>query len=313
MGYAKRHTMAPMSRFTLLISRPLQPRSACLDTLFARGRPQSAPPAGHALTRHLAEQFGVEAASLPALGLRHEGLDPGAGPWFHADPVHLLAGLHSITLFDLSAQPLEVDEAAALYQTLNVHFADTVEFQVPHPMRWYARFRVPPPIAPPPLDEVAGRPFDLAALGGREGRALQALGMEIQMLLHDHPVNERRESLGLPTVNGLWFSGGGPPHRPRNRFDHILAEDFTACALAGAAGIDPEPPLLLPLSRLGAGDSLAVLPASLTPAAADAEWFTPLLSALRRRHWHELVVIEAFPGGRATRLSAWDALAFWRG
>ncbi|MFZ5484369.1 MAG: hypothetical protein ACOZB0_09075 [Pseudomonadota bacterium] len=301
-----------MSRLTLLISRPLQPRPARLDTLFARGRPQSAPPAGHALTWHLAEQFGVEVAALPALCLRHDGHDPDRDPWFHADPVHLLAGLHSITLFDLGGQPLDADEATALGQTLNAHFADTVAFRVPHPTRWYARFRDPPPVAPRPLDEVAGRAIDLATLGGRENRALQALGMEIQMLLHDHPVNLRREQLGWPTVNGLWFSGGGQPRPLRTRFDRVLAEDFTARALAAAAGIEPAPPVLAQ-ARLDTGDCLAVLPASLSPETANTEWFTPLLDALRRRRLHELVVIEAFPGGRAARLRPWDALAFWRG
>lgn len=313
MGHAKRHTMAPMSRFTLLLSRPLHPRPAQLDTLFARGRPLPGRPAGRALCGHLADGFGIEVASLPALGLRHEGLEPGEALWFRADPVHLLAGLHSVTLFDLGAQPLDLDEATALSQGLNAHFADTVEFVVPHPTRWYARFRVPPPVAPPPLDEVAGGPFDLASLGGREGRALQALGMEIQMLLHDHPVNARRESLGWPTVNGLWFWGGGQPCSPSIRFDRVLADDFTARALAVAAGIAPDAANLPPLETLGNGDSLAVLPAALTPAAADSEWFAPLLAALRKRRVRELVLIEAFPGGSAVRLNAWDARAFWRG
>ena len=35
------------------------------------------------------------------------------------------------------------------------------------------------------------------------------LSNEVQMLLHDHPVNLRRQQAGQVPVNALWFWGGG--------------------------------------------------------------------------------------------------------
>ncbi|MGI9261948.1 MAG: hypothetical protein ACR2QR_07925 [Woeseiaceae bacterium] len=44
---------------------------------------------------------------------------------------------------------------------------------------------------------------------GGDGRLFHRLNSELQMLFHDHPVNERRAERGLPAINGLWMWGGG--------------------------------------------------------------------------------------------------------
>jgi hypothetical protein len=52
---------------------------------------------------------------------------------------------------------------------------------------------------------------------------------EVEMALHDHAVNVRRESQGLPPVNSLWLWGGGfapqqetVPHPPLFSNDPVL-------------------------------------------------------------------------------------------
>jgi len=44
---------------------------------------------------------------------------------------------------------------------------------------------------------------------GRDGAAIRSLMNEIQMLLHEHPVNEARAARRLPVVNSLWLWGFG--------------------------------------------------------------------------------------------------------
>lgn len=45
-------------------------------------------------------------------------------------------------------------------------------------------------------------------------RPWRQLWMQIQMALHDHPVNLRRQANGLPVVNAFWWWGGGAPWQP---------------------------------------------------------------------------------------------------
>ena len=44
---------------------------------------------------------------------------------------------------------------------------------------------------------------------GPDARALRRLMAELQMLLHEHPVNQRRARAGAPEVNAIWLHGLG--------------------------------------------------------------------------------------------------------
>lgn len=99
---------------------------------------------------------------------------------------------------------------------------------------------------------------------GSEADAHRRLSSEVEMALHDHDVNRRRESEGLQPVNALWLWGGGfapelltVPHPPLFADDPLLkghwlsktavAEpwpgDIDACleaSLAGFVAVVPE-------------------------------------------------------------------------
>ena len=80
---------------------------------------------------------------------------------------------------------------------------------------------------------------------------------ELQMLLHDHAVNERRTASGIPAINSIWFWGGGTAPEPVDiELPRLFADDalfrgfwtscsqqaedwpgnLTACAKRAAAG-----------------------------------------------------------------------------
>ena len=49
---------------------------------------------------------------------------------------------------------------------------------------------------------------------------------EIQMVLHEHPVNEAREGRGEPPVNSVWLWGAGPmPGDVDAPFQSVSAND----------------------------------------------------------------------------------------
>jgi hypothetical protein len=142
------------------------------------------------------------------------------------------------------------------------------------------------------------------------------------MLFHSHVVNEAREVAGVPTVNSVWFWGGGvlPGALPR-RFAGVWGDDPVARGLALASGTASAP---LPesgeqwLTQAGQGEHVLVLnPVHGSPGNPledlDRNWFAPLLRALRGR---QLSTLSLFVGCRAGTLrfdlSASDLWKFWR-
>jgi hypothetical protein len=283
-----------------------------LARLLARGHREDAA-VDRSASAALARLCGIDLADLAPLALAAEGVEPAAGPWFRADPVHLLAGMHSLTVFDCRRLALAADEAAGLVAALNRHFAGEIEFTAPHPGRWYARFGQPLDFFAPPLDEVAGGIVTPDMITGPDAANLHRLAMEVQMVLHAHPVNDAREAADGLTVNGIWFWGGGQPRRPAMDYGQVLGDDFTARAIAAAAGIPWRPAVELADLCRAQGAALAIVSLGTQAASADAAVFAPLLRALQTGAIAEATLSATGAAGTRTRLTTWRARAFWRG
>jgi len=299
--------MPGMKRLHILL--PGQPDAGPgLAGLLARGRPSSVSAPG--ITAAIAQLFDLDQAAIAPILLAAEGYEPGDGRWFRADPVHLLAGMHSLSLLDGHRFQLDAAESLALIAALNSHFAGELEFIAPRPTRWYAHFNQPMQVFVPPLDQVAGTMLDLRQITGPDATRLQGLTMEIQMRLHDQPVNDLREQRGELPINSVWFWGGGTYRQPRCAFDQVLTDDFTATALARAAAIPCRP---LPDHFLTVeGHTLVVFDDSANPEKLDADWFQPILRSLKWRQMDEVILELAGPDGYQLRLDPWLAWQFWR-
>ncbi len=217
-------------------------RLPSLERLLARARLEvtgSAP-----LQAWAAGQFGLDGKALP-LGpwqLLGEGIDPGTHTWVCLTPMPLEAGARQVMHAAGSPIDLAPPDAERLVATLNEHLADDgIEIVSPHPMRWYARcasadFHA----APPP---VAGAVLTEASLPrGPDGARWRRLLTEMQMLLHDHPVNEAREARGQRAINALWAWGAGQMHALPPRSPETWATDdplLRGLARATAAGQAP--------------------------------------------------------------------------
>ncbi|THF67095.1 hypothetical protein E6C76_01530 [Pseudothauera nasutitermitis] len=280
----------------------------------------------------LLEAHGLDAARTSAAALRRLGETTLPGPaaddtWLCADPVNLRFAREHLILADAATLDITVEEAAALVGTLNESFADLGRFEAATAQRWYLRPATPPAARFVALHDAVGRPLARSLPQGEDAAHWQRAASEIQIVLHNHPVNRAREEAGQPLINSLWLWGAGraPEHArpPAGQPRALHADGPFARGLASAAGYTATTP---DLATALAQPTLAVLERLAQPAmhldlegwrAALAElergWFAPLLDALRHGRLRQLTLV--VPDERATlefTLNARDPWKFWR-
>lgn len=270
-------------------------RLPALELLLARGRPHAAEAQSH--VAWLGEAFGVEPLPAGALTAGAEGF------WVRADPVHLQLMRDGMVLVPVAG--LQQAEADALVATLNHQFAGRHEFRAPHPDAWAMRAE-PAALEARSPQELAGMDIDPHL----PGAPWTALLNEIQMALHEHPVNEARE---LP-VNSVWLWGGGTlPRSIAGPWRSVSAADPLTLGLARAAGIATRAPARSADAWLadlpGEGRHLTVLEG--TAAALEEAWFAPLLAALRSDRIG-MVTLHLPDAGAAVETTRADLRRFWR-
>ena len=136
--------------------------------------------------------------------------------WALLSPGHWLMGRDHLTLLDSAGLGLGDDESRALLDALRPFFEeDGWTLQWGAATRWYASHPELDGLSTASLERVIGRNPDLWLAEDPDGhplaRKLRRLQAEAQMLLYNHPLNERRSEAGLATVNSFWVSGCGRP------------------------------------------------------------------------------------------------------
>ena len=245
---------------------------------------------------------------------------PAAGV-YRADPVYLRPDRNHLILFD--APQLALDEAAAdaLLADLNAGFeGEAVVFvRGASAERWYVQLGdVAPPVTLSPR-ALRGMAIEPSLPDTQGGRRLNMIMTQAQMILHQSPINDRRERAGQPPVNSVWLWGAGPPPTvgtaaPRK----LYARDATAAALARHFAIPcsgDHGALAADLAETHGNDvgEIAVVhefEAAPGAAAAFAETvFAPALRALGARQLAEIVVRT---DEAEFRLQRWHAWRVWR-
>ena len=206
-----------------------------LQRLLAKGRADTQNWQG--LDTWLLESFAVEqqqdwpSAPFALLG---DDLAPGEHCWAHADPVSLRADRDRLVLADATQLGIRIDEAHAIAQSIAAHFGEALRLHVAAPGRWYARIAAPPQGETVALAGVVGRHLE----AGRGAMGWHALMNELQMLLHEHPVNNAREERGEAPINGIWLWGAGNLAAANSTFASIATTKPLAMGLGRQAGIN---------------------------------------------------------------------------
>jgi len=246
-----------------------------------------------------AEEDGLLAAACRACGLvrqsdcpvaprlvRALGVEPGKSYWLCAEPVSLEVGANDVRLAAV-IDDLSPDDARTLVDALNAHFAqDRIEVLAPTPSRWFVRAHDVQRLSTRPPEAAIGAPlFDLLPRGDDSPRWRRWLN-ESQMILFEHPVNERRQAQGQLPANSLWLWGGGIDQRKAGASAPIFGGDARTRELAGASGIKVAP---LPASLEALGDPASAVVwldpiggdgATRALAAIDRAWAAPASRAL---------------------------------
>ncbi|MEZ5540890.1 MAG: hypothetical protein R3F42_02485 [Pseudomonadota bacterium] len=312
------------------ITGHIRQRPAALDRLLTRGEPGAVTYRGWDAA--LGHQFGVPAtATLPAAALSYlaDSGRPPARYVLRADPVHLRADQSRLHLFEGHSFFITQDEADALVAGINaLQTGQDWSLRAPHPQRWYLELATAPRMHTTAPAQAAGRNIDDFLPRGEDAARWQAVLTELQMLLHDHPVNRARELRGEPVINSLWLWGGGVlPLTLAAQVDAVYADDALALGLARHAGIPrgrvpSAVETLLPVAPAGQR-ALLVLDSLAWPAhyndiegwltqldQLETCWFAPLLAALGAGRIGTLV-IEPCNGVRIQATRA-RLRGFWR-
>ena len=255
----------------------------------------------------------------PALALANGLTAAGPGSWCVAQPVHLAAGLNHLRLAPLAQAVLTDEDARALGALVSSHFgAGELTVAAFVQGAWLLRLTRPIDCSTQPPDAAVGRNVHDFMPAGRDGARIRSLMNEIQMLLHEHPVNQRRERARLLPVNGWWLWGFGDASADvsAGTVEHwsLRSDDRWLRAVWNALGIDAGDFTIVG-SNTPSGDTLIALsrpPAERTEdslTAVDAGLLSLLASNVRAG---TIQGVDLLAGSTTLRIDSSARLQFWR-
>jgi len=265
--------------------------------------------------------------------------------WLRADPVHLRLEHNQIVLADSQIFRVTSEEANQLTGLLNRHFAaDGCDLPSHHaatarqelvflplqPDRWYLRVAETPALQTHALSAVAGRNINTLLPSGTDSMHWQSHFNEVQMLLHENPLNLAREARGELAINGIWLWGGGTMPQSLNcpytqvwsnaalprslalacATDHAELPS-TAAAWCQSAATDNHLAILDTLHEKTQYDDAYGWRESLKKLEQD--WFAPLLIALKQGKLDQLTLTAIDErGGKNFTITRDELWKFWR-
>ncbi len=226
--------LIPPPGFALPVALP------ALDALLARSRCKVI--AGSTLEDAVLAEFATDGyAPIAAITRLADYPDASADDrnktWLRADPVHFAVSRDNMQLFDSHVVKPTEAEMLAIAAAVNAHFVDDgVVIHYPDAARGYLEIQNNDvPITTPLWLMSNASVFDnLPRITTKTRTNWKARINEIQMLLHDFPVNQSREASGVVPINGLWLWGGGclDGFDGRCEYDHVVARLTLARGLA---------------------------------------------------------------------------------
>jgi hypothetical protein len=229
--------------------------------------------------------------------------------WF-ATPVHLIAGLTSLHLDRRSILHLSDAELRGLTRDFSQVFGDSefhLETMGSGSLLMRSREKITADTTEPARAVVSELRSTLPT--GSNATVLRRLGAELEMWLHEHPVNQLRVARGELPVSTLWLWGGGraPEHSTLGRGDTAAdvglgSDDPFLTGLWRFQGLEPVPlPECLPDLASYPHTRKVVLVATVTPLLhANPHWtIFDALADLDRRF-----IIPALAQWRARKLSS---------
>lgn len=245
-----------------------------------------------------ASQDSLQAAILAALQLRDAAENYRGAPvmragisgelatgfWLRAQPIHFAAGLDRVTMVPLRGSArMSAAERQQLSPTFTDHLQSTgFELHDGADGEWLLRAPAPLQVRTVGPAFAAANPRDEILPGGRDAGGLRRLMTELQMLLHEHPVNTRRQVRGMPLLNAIWIHGEGMSSDVRARpLPAAHGDDvyLRGIYLMQGQSVQAKPVDAAALLAQVTGPTVAVVDVP-DLEALDSRWLAPLSRAL---------------------------------
>jgi len=307
------------------------PPTPSLRKLLAIGRRRTFPSTG--FSRSLCGLFGLDSRPQqddPVAAITHlvDDRETGEHVWMRADPVYLAADREGLVLMDSSTFSLDLQEALVLAADIRDLLAEEgLELEVPVTDRWYLKLHEPANVTTTPIHEVVAKDIHRYLPAGSGRDRWSRLLNEIQMTLHNCPVNEERQQRSELPVNSIWCWGGGNlPPAGNCQWKRVYSDEIISKGLSRLAGIAchelPEDVAGI-LSDSGRDDQiLAVLSFGLRHAQyhdligwqdfiayLEAYWFSGMLGMLHDKTIDRLTLLL---GDQEFSITKSSLLKFWK-
>ncbi|NYE60389.1 hypothetical protein FHW58_001541 [Duganella sp. 1224] len=242
------------------------------------------------------------------------------GHWFLLQPAYVQISRTHFLLTDLRGLQLGEADSRGLYDIARPYF-DDIGKPLLHgaPGLWFLRADDWAGLSTASPDAATTQSMGDWLPEGEHARAFRKLQNEVQMLWHEHPINEARQARGLQPVNSCWLWGGAGPAAPAGRvavaggtawMDALAAPDSrqaSAAQLIAQPGAALLADLIAPAQVGDWADWLARV------QRLEQEWFAPLLAALQDGRIGGVRLVLSHRFGTSTVSTSRLALRkFWR-
>jgi hypothetical protein len=250
-------------------------------------------------------------SEVPAAAITREFLagDAADATWLSADPAWVQPDMNGVRLLACGQMQLGMDEAQALAAPLRPVFDEAgMQLEISTPDRWHLKLPANTPLPDFAAPEQAlGEDLSQHLPQGPEGRRWRVLLNEIQVLLHQHPLNAERRARALAPINSLWLWGGGSLlDRLKTPLSGVISDDLLLRALAARAHVAQQSrtPEIIATVPAGWLIDLQDLPAG----EIASPWWPTLQPLLSRQS-----TVLHFASGERWQRKPWHRWRVWRG
>lgn len=234
---------------------------------------------------------------LAALQAHRYRLAPSAH-WLIAEPIECQADKQSVYCLGSAHLALTHEEVVLLLDTLNRHLQlDGMRLYAPTPERWLLAMDKSVVMDTLPLSQILNQ--DIADCMPKQlPQDWKRLFVELEMLLHQHPVNQAREKAGKPKISACWFSAAGELKAMHSQAQTaVLSDDPLICTLGEWVSAQTSS---LPQDYSAARafcekeiTHLMIVSAAESLASFEAQWLGPIMDAVANR---QIAQVEIYAG-----------------
>ncbi len=278
-------------------------RHPALDAFLTRCAQTTEP--GTSTVAWICASFGVQRQQdwpAGAILAQATGAPDDSAFWLCAQPVHLTVDRDDLVLLPSSRLHLSEDESRALFSFLETHCAASgLQMRYIDTGLWCIGSQRSQNLSTTETEFAQGRSVSGLLPSGKDAGWWQRLVLEMQMALHEHPINVAREQRGESPVNSLWLWGGGTASRVRRGFDTLCVADpllRAVALLSGARLVETARVNDFSGSEHGLVEFVADTSVSLEASLAllESDWLSPAWEALGKGLLEELTMVLALPG-----------------